>query len=141
MKTCFTMTNIEYKLSNRDGYPSRTGRCNAVVTHILKTVCVREAQNHSLVLQKSVGPREQYAETCHALRRGVRLQVSSSDRSHASSSIRVPRSSRLLAVARTPDLLLGRNLGPGFFPCFQKTSSQTSHFSKLQLFFSKTSTN
>lgn len=52
MKTCFTMTNIKYKLSNRDGYPSRAGRCNVVITNILKIV-FRKPYNHIIILQGS----------------------------------------------------------------------------------------
>lgn len=62
MKTCFTMTNIKYKLSKSDGYPNIAGRGNVVITNILKTV-FRKAFNHSITLQESMD----YKELCSDL--------------------------------------------------------------------------
>lgn len=53
MKTCFTVTNIKHKLSNRDGYPSRAGRCNVLITNTLK-IAFGKPYNHSIILQKSM---------------------------------------------------------------------------------------
>lgn len=58
MKTCFTMTNVKYKLSNRDVYPSIADRYNAVITNMLKTV-FRKPYNHSIILQESMDYKEE----------------------------------------------------------------------------------
>lgn len=58
MKTCFTMTNVKYKLSNRDVYPSIADRYNAVITNMLKTV-FRKPYNHSIIFQESMDYKEE----------------------------------------------------------------------------------
>lgn len=58
MKTCFTLTNIKDKLSNGEGYPSRAGRCNVVITNILKII-FRKPYNHSIILQESMNYKEE----------------------------------------------------------------------------------
>ena len=58
MKTCFTMTNVKYKLSNRDGYPSIADRYNVVITNILKRV-FRKPYNHSIIFQESMDYKEE----------------------------------------------------------------------------------
>lgn len=58
MKTCFTMANVKYKLSNRDVYPSIADRYNAVITNMLKTV-FRKPYNHSIILQESMDYKEE----------------------------------------------------------------------------------
>lgn len=52
------MTNIKYKLSNRDGHPSIAGRCNVVITNILKIV-FRKPYNNSIILQESMDYKEE----------------------------------------------------------------------------------
>ena len=71
MKTCFAMTNVKYKLSSRDGYPSTAGRCNAVITNILKTV-FRKPYNHSIILQESVDYKEELCSDLTHTKRGSR---------------------------------------------------------------------
>lgn len=71
MKTRFTMTNVKYKLSNRDGYPRTAGDCNAVITNILAVF--RKPYNHSIILQESVDYKKNYVQTWHILRGGVGL--------------------------------------------------------------------
>lgn len=71
MKTRFTMTNVKYKLSNRDGYPSTAGRCNAVITNILKAV-FRKPYNHSIILQESVDYKEELCSDLTHTKRGSR---------------------------------------------------------------------
>lgn len=71
MKPCFTMTSVKYKLSNRDGYPSTAGRCNAVITNILKTV-FRKPYNHSIILQESVDYKEELCSDLTHTKRGSR---------------------------------------------------------------------
>lgn len=63
MKTCFTLTNIKYKLSNRDGYSGTAGRCNVVITNILKIV-FRKPYKHSIILQESM---DYLVDTCSDL--------------------------------------------------------------------------
>lgn len=53
-----TMTNIKKKLSNRDSYPSGAGRCNVVITNILKTA-LRKPYNHSIILRESMDYKEE----------------------------------------------------------------------------------
>lgn len=59
MKTCFTLTNMKHKLSNRDGYPSSAGRCNVLITNTLKSV-FGEPYNHSIIFQKSLDYKAEF---------------------------------------------------------------------------------